>query len=433
MSKELILVVDDELDNRIMMRYFLESWGYQVELAANGKEALQKVAANPPQMVLLDLEMPVMNGFDACHQLKSNEATEQIPVIMFTGREQTADKVKGFQKGADDYVIKTVDPEELQIRIEMILKRAKRVEPKPSATNGNQVPQEEHVFSGSLSELYFPETMQLIMTYKKSGVLTFKDQDREGRVFLREGDVIHAEFGEKQGEDAFYDLAVWKSGQFIFRLDELIPPQTIDKSGTNLLMEATRRLDEWNMFSSKIPSFDVVPVRIPLSGADSFRVNGEDWRILRHTDGRKSIRQIAEKLELDLHETARAVYGLITIGIVSIEAKAGREDVIYNAVPEMAPELQGGNEVQFSARQWKVLSSVDGKRNVAVLALLVGAPLPELIETLKGLIEQGILRMHRSGSAPPVPRKPAANTGDETSSRGNVARFQPRAQAIGCE
>ena len=94
MGNDRILVVDDELDNRVMMRYFLESWGYEVELAANGQEALEKVSANPPNLVLLDLEMPVMNGFEACDKLKSNEETEQIPVIMFTGLEQTADKVK---------------------------------------------------------------------------------------------------------------------------------------------------------------------------------------------------------------------------------------------------------------------------------------------------------------------------------------------------
>ena len=61
MSKQLILMVDDELDNRVMMRYFLESWGYEVELAANGKEALEKVAEQRPALVLLDLEMPVMD------------------------------------------------------------------------------------------------------------------------------------------------------------------------------------------------------------------------------------------------------------------------------------------------------------------------------------------------------------------------------------
>jgi DNA-binding response OmpR family regulator len=122
MSKERVLVVDDELDNRVMMRYFLESWGYEVELAANGQEALEKVDANPPHLVLLDLEMPVMDGFDTCDRLKSDDATEQIPVIMFTGLEQTADKVRGIRKGADDYVVKTVDPEELQARIEMILR-----------------------------------------------------------------------------------------------------------------------------------------------------------------------------------------------------------------------------------------------------------------------------------------------------------------------
>ncbi len=72
MSKQLVLMVDDELDNRVMMRYFLESWGYEVELATNGKEALEKVAEQRPALILLDLEMPVMDGFEACNLLKSD-------------------------------------------------------------------------------------------------------------------------------------------------------------------------------------------------------------------------------------------------------------------------------------------------------------------------------------------------------------------------
>jgi len=124
MSKGRILVVDDELDNRVMMRYFLESWGYEVELAGNGQEGLDKVDAQRPDLVLLDLEMPVMNGFDACDRLKTNPETEQIPVIMFTGLEQTNDKVKGIRKGADDYVVKPVDMQELVARVRVLLRRS---------------------------------------------------------------------------------------------------------------------------------------------------------------------------------------------------------------------------------------------------------------------------------------------------------------------
>ena len=99
MSKQLVLMVDDELDNRVMMRYFLESWGYDVDLDENGQEALDKVDEKRPALILLDLEMPVLNGFETCERLKENPDTEDIPVIMFTGLEATSDKVRGINGG----------------------------------------------------------------------------------------------------------------------------------------------------------------------------------------------------------------------------------------------------------------------------------------------------------------------------------------------
>ncbi len=333
MSKDLVLVVDDELDNRVMMRYFLESWGYEVDLAANGQEALDKVDAKFPQLILLDLEMPVMDGFDTCDRLKSDEATEDIPVIMFTGLEQTADKVRGIRRGADDYVVKTVDPEELQARIEMILKRSKRYEARaaePATTGGNGThAQNGSAVSGSLSELYFPETMQLILAYGKSGVLNLRDEDRQGCVYIKGGKVVHATLGTLEGESAFYDLALWKSGTFSFQVGEDAPKETINKSGTNLLIEATRRLDEWNMISSKIPSFDVIPLRIPLAGASSIRLTNDDWKVLYGIDGSRSISQIAGSLQMDLFETGRIVFNLLTVSVVSLDSGKQEENERY--------------------------------------------------------------------------------------------------------
>ncbi len=126
MEKDRILVVDDDPDNRVMIGHFLSSWGYDVDDAKNGKIALEKVAAHPPHLVLLDLEMPEMDGFETCERLKTNPDTEWIPVIIFTGLEKMPHRIRGFRHGADDYVVKTVEPDELRSRIELVLKRTKK-------------------------------------------------------------------------------------------------------------------------------------------------------------------------------------------------------------------------------------------------------------------------------------------------------------------
>jgi DNA-binding response OmpR family regulator len=431
MSKDLVLVVDDELDNRVMMRYFLESWGYEVDLAANGQEALDKVDAKSPQLILLDLEMPVMDGFDTCDRLKSNETTEGIPVIMFTGLEQTADKVRGIRRGADDYVIKTVDPEELQARIEMILTRSRRYEAKttePAATsggNGTQL-QDGSAVSGSLAELYFPETMQLILAYGKSGVLHLNDEQRQGRVYIKDGKVVHATLGQLEGEPAFYDLALWKKGSFSFQVGEEAPKETIHKSGTNLLIEATRRLDEWNMISSKVPSFDVVPVRVPLAGAGSVRLTHNDWKVLYGMDGQRSIGQIAQVLEMDVFETGRIVFNLLTVGVVSLDTGRQEENEKFNAIPKLVPELTNKEPFEIPAELWRIITNIDGKNSINDLARLIGVPTTKLIPVLKTLAERGFVRFVKANGASTQSMKKIVVNNENEASKADTQEVHPR-------
>ena len=435
MNKDLVLVVDDQLDSRVMMRYFLESWGYEVQLAANGKEALEKVQAKPPTLVLLDLELPVMNGFETCERLKSNEATERIPVIMFTGIEQTATKVKGIQKGADDYVVKTVDPEELQARIEMILRRTKRYEAQPPESSGNNggqhQPRDAHAVSGSLSDLCFPEAMQLIMAYGKSGVLHLRDGERQGRVYLKEGLVEHAQLGETEGEAAFYGLTLWKSGTFSFRVGASAHRTTIDKSGTNLLIEATRRLDEWNVISAKIQSFDAYPIRVAFSRAESVRLTHKDWKILFHIDGQTSIRHIADRSGLDLFDTGSIIFNLMNIGIVSVEEEAQTKEEQYNQVPRLEPNLGIDEPFQMNAEQWRIISKIDGQRTVSSLASQLEIPAPTLAIIMNQLAEIGFVRLGgRAASIESSPKVAAQKQEDDPRDPEGTA-FRPQIRAIG--
>lgn len=429
MSKDRILVVDDELDNRVMMRYFLESWGYEAELACNGREALERVDANRPNLVLLDLEMPVMNGFEACDRLKSNPETEEIPVIMFTGLEQTTDKVKGIRKGADDYVVKTVDPEELQARIEMILRRTRRY-PTPNAAPSRE---EDNAVSGSLAELQFPEAMQIILTYGKTGVMHLVDGNSKARVYVRDGQqVVHAEVENLEGEAAFYKLAFWKAGRFHFQVGEEAKRRTITASSTHLLIEATRRLDEWNLFSTKITSFDVIPHRVPLAEGSSIRLTRADWRILRLADGRRSIAQIAETLDLDDFETARLVFGMLTVGSLSLEPEPEHQEDFFEVVPHLAPELRNEEVLHLTALQWKVLSYIDGCRSISALANRAGLPTVTVAEMVKDMAGLEWVELNKEDFQAPE-MGPDDPHGPAEAAEYRVEEFRPRIRAIGID
>jgi DNA-binding response OmpR family regulator len=125
-----ILIVDDEPFNVDYLEQELEELGYETVSAANGQEALEKVVAEVPDLILLDVMMPVMDGFTVCRILKDHEDTRLIPVIIMTALDASEDRVKGIKAGADDFLTKPVNEEELLARIETALKLKRTVDRK---------------------------------------------------------------------------------------------------------------------------------------------------------------------------------------------------------------------------------------------------------------------------------------------------------------
>jgi two-component system KDP operon response regulator KdpE len=119
--KQLILVVDDEAPIVRLTRAKLQADGYAVITASDGQEALELLEKERPDLIVLDVMMPVMDGFETLRQIRTSH---QVPVIMLTARTSDTDKLRGFDQGADDYVTKPFNPEELSARIHALLRRA---------------------------------------------------------------------------------------------------------------------------------------------------------------------------------------------------------------------------------------------------------------------------------------------------------------------
>ena len=126
MSGERLLVVDDEEDILELLRYNLEREGYSVVTALSGEEAVDRARADAPDLILLDLMLPGMNGLDVCRVLSRDERTQSIPIIILTARAEEADIVAGLELGADDYISKPFSPRVVLARVKTVLRRGRR-------------------------------------------------------------------------------------------------------------------------------------------------------------------------------------------------------------------------------------------------------------------------------------------------------------------
>jgi CheY-like chemotaxis protein len=123
---EKILIVDDDLDTLRLVGLMLQHQGYQIIAASSGIQAIALSQAERPDMVLLDIMMPDMDGYEVARKLRSDPLTSPIPIIMFTAKTQVDDKVEGFEAGADDYLTKPTQPRELFAHVKAVLARGKK-------------------------------------------------------------------------------------------------------------------------------------------------------------------------------------------------------------------------------------------------------------------------------------------------------------------
>lgn len=175
-----ILVAEDDPDIAQLVARYLEKAGFAPEVVASGRDALTVIAARAPDLLVLDLMLPQVNGLDVCRAVRGNDSTAALPIIMLTARAEESDRIVGLELGADDYLAKPFSPNELVARVRALLRRAQRG---PAASSGPitygpiVVDLERHTVSSSGSEV--------VLTAKEFLLLEYFLQHR-GRVLSRD-------------------------------------------------------------------------------------------------------------------------------------------------------------------------------------------------------------------------------------------------------
>ncbi|PTJ92160.1 response regulator transcription factor [Staphylococcus simulans] len=178
-----MLVVDDEQSIVTLLKYNLETAGYLVEVAYDGEEALQKLNAVQPDLVVLDVMLPKLDGIEVCKTIRSDR--NLVPILMLTAKDDEFDRVLGLELGADDYMTKPFSPREVVARVKAILRRSKQVHSQKEEETGS-----EDVIIGSIKirpeyfEVY--KNNELLELTPKEFELLLYLIERQGRVITRE-------------------------------------------------------------------------------------------------------------------------------------------------------------------------------------------------------------------------------------------------------
>jgi DNA-binding response OmpR family regulator len=175
-----ILVLEDDRDIGELVSRYLQKAGYTVELIASGRDGLAAVRERPPDLVVLDLMLPHVDGLEICRIMRSQEATSAIPIIMLTARAEESERIVGLEIGADDYIAKPFSPNELVARVRAVLRRSRRPPADSSARvryGSIVVDREQHTVSsgGGVVTLTAKEFLLLDYLLKHRGRVLSRD------------------------------------------------------------------------------------------------------------------------------------------------------------------------------------------------------------------------------------------------------------------
>lgn len=198
MSNGRILVVEDDFDIANMLRIYFTGQGYQVETASRGVESLEKAQSHLPDLIILDIMLPDMDGYQVCKRLRTTTRTSHIPIIFLTQKDERSDRITGLELGADDYITKPFDIEELKLRVRTAIRAHQRLNMTDPITGFP---------SGRLIEEQLRELMR-----------------RDGWTFVLAG-IDHL--------DLFNDAYGFVAGDEVLRFAAMLLNETIDKFGSN--------------------------------------------------------------------------------------------------------------------------------------------------------------------------------------------------------
>jgi len=311
MDNPTILVADGDPKNLQILRENLEAAGFEVIVASDGLQAWQKISTGVPDLILSEVNLPKLDGFQLLEKLKADPVTSSIPLMFLTNRRELQDRVRSLRGGVKDYMIKPLHIKEVLARIRMILRRMERIKEDDAETAKKLV--------GRLEEFSLVDLIESFGVERKTGVLTLHNENnRSGEIYFRDGAVVNASLGNLKAEKAVYQMLPWKHGHFTMVFKDIVVPDEISVSNLGLLLQGFKRMEERERLFRLLPSPETTFIT-----TETFRsilqkreLTTEVARFIGLIDGHRDILQIIDESTYDDIKTLERLVKLYQQGFI---------------------------------------------------------------------------------------------------------------------
>ena len=322
MSNPLVLVADGDPKNLQILKENLEASGFLVITVSNGNRAWEEIQRTPPKLILSEINLPGITGYQLLERLQADPNTASIPLIYLTNQREIQQRVRSFELGAKDYLVKPLHVKEVIAHIRMVLRRLERRKVEQLETYMK--------FSGRLDQLNLADLIESFGVERKTGVLTLSNGRRTGQIYFRAGAVINASLGEVKLEQAVYQMFSWNRGFFNMVFRDVDVPDGISISNLGLLLQGIKRVEIRekliNQLSSPETSFVITPTFKTI--IEKKKVGDDVSNFIKLLDGKRDVEQIIDDCGLDDLVTLKRIVRLYQQGFIKATIPPAKKPVL---------------------------------------------------------------------------------------------------------
>ena len=246
MDNQMVLIADPDAKNLQILKDNLEASGFLVATAADGKRAWEEILRIQPKLILSETTLPGLSGYQLLERINSDPKTSSIPLIFLTKQREIQQRIKSFEIGAKDYLVKPLHVKEVIAHIRMVLRRIERRKIDQIETHKK--------FSGRLDQLSLADLIESFGIERKTGILTVNNGRRTGQIYFRDGSVVNANLDDFTTEQAVYQMLPWEHGYFNMIFRDVDAVDKISISNLGLLLQGIKRLEIREQLIKQLPS-----------------------------------------------------------------------------------------------------------------------------------------------------------------------------------